>query len=556
MNFEGEGRCGRIDVIKGITIKLKPRAEKKKKVACFLHYECHFTTRDVISLRVILVTILSIGSSSCHQSNSPKRGPLAVLQHAHLGTVGGVVWSITGNRPASDRATLPIMFLDFEAALVLHDHRAELPVPRPVVVPSCTSHLMITTTSHVPRPRNSLTETPPTYLRPVASLSSNRRDMPQDPNLYGQRAPKRQKKETALPSSLAFSAELASLISTSKSSSNKKSTTADPLAELAAASTSSSAARPRPSKSKPDIFAGVRSATKRKPNSNSNDEAERARGGGAKLVLKDVHGTEDDKNELAAARRKMEEKARLYAAMKRGDYVPREGEAASLVDFDKKWAEAHDPGEASGSSSEEDEDEDDNIDTEIIEYTDEFGRTRRGTRAEQLRQARRAHARDYTAAELERMSARPKAPERVIYGDAIQADAFRAVDEDAMEALARKRDRSLTPPEMKHYEADREIRTKGVGFFQFSKDEETRTQEMANLAAERENTERERQRREEEKDVRRREVEERRRVIEERRRQAGEKRARKMADSFLDGLAADLGGGGDGTAVEEQGKGD
>lgn len=387
--------------------------------------------------------------------------------------------------------------------------------------------------------------------------------MPQDPNLYGQRAPKRQKKETALSSSLAFSAELSSLISTSKSSSNsnKKNKTLDPLAELAAASTTPSsaaaaAARPRPSKSKTDIFAGVRSATKRKSN-NNNDEAERAGGGGAKLVLKEVHGTEDEKNELAAARRKMEEKARLYAAMKRGDYVPREGESAPLVDFDKKWAETRDQGKdnaASSSSSDGDDDDDDNIDTEIIEYTDEFGRTRRGTRAEQLRQARRAHARDYTAAELERMSARPKAPERVIYGDAIQADAFRAVDEDAMEALARKRDRSLTPPEMKHYEADREIRTKGVGFFQFSKDEETRTKEMANLAAERETTERERRRREEEKEVRRREVEERRRVIEERRRQVGEKRAKKMADSFLDGLAADLGGDG-GTAKEEK-KGD
>lgn len=355
--------------------------------------------------------------------------------------------------------------------------------------------------------------------------------MPQDPNLYGQRAPKRQKKETALPSSLAFSAELSSLISTSKSGNKTKTSFSS--------SSSSAAARPRPSKSKSDIFAGVRAATKRNPARGNNDEG--------KLVLKEVHGTEDEKSELAAARHKMEEKARLYAAMKRGDYVPREGESsASLVDFDRKWAETHladgDGGGNASSSSDDDDDNDDNIDTEIIEYTDEFGRTRRGTRADKLRQERRSRAREYGAAELERMSARPKAPERVIYGDAIQAEAFRAVDEDAMDALARKRDRSLTPPEMKHYEADREIRTKGVGFFQFSKDEERRTQEMADLAAERENTERERKKRDEEKEARKREVEERRRLIEERRREVGEKRARKMADSFLEGLAADLGG--------------
>lgn len=353
--------------------------------------------------------------------------------------------------------------------------------------------------------------------------------MPQDPNLYGQRAPKRQKKEAALPSSLAFSAELASLISTSKGTSSLIPT--------------GSSGRPRPSKTKNDIFAGVRA--KRKAERQQDQDRD-----DGKLVLKDVRGTEDEKNELAAARRKMEEKARLYASMKRGDYVPREGEAAPLVDFDRKWAETHSDGGASSSSDDDndndndyDDDDDDNFDREIIEYTDEFGRTRRGTRAEKTRMERRLRAQEYGTAELERMSARPKAPEKIIYGDAIQAEAFTAVDEDKMEEIARKRDRSLTPPDMKHYEADREIRTKGVGFFQFSKDEETRQKEMENLKTERETTERERKKREEEKEARRKEVEERRRVIEERRREAGEKRARRMADNFLDGLAADLGVG-------------
>lgn len=341
--------------------------------------------------------------------------------------------------------------------------------------------------------------------------------MPQDPNLYGQRAPKRQKKEIALPSSLAFSSELSSLIA------NK--------------SSSSTTARPRPSKSKPDIFAGVKAKRKAERQERERDEG--------KLVLKDAAGTEDQKKENEAARRRMEEKARLYAAMKRGDYVPKEGEAAPLVDFDRKWAQAQkdDRGHQSSSSEDDDDGEEDNVDNETVEYTDEYGRTRRGTRAEVARMERRQRVRAYAAQEAETMSARPKAPENVIYGDAIQSEAFRAADEDKMEELARKRDRSMTPPEMKHYDADSEIRTKGTGFFQFSKDEETRQSEMASLEAERLNTERERAKKDEEKEKRRREVEERRRVIEQRRIELGRKKARKIADNFLDGLAADIGEG-------------
>lgn len=361
---------------------------------------------------------------------------------------------------------------------------------------------------------------------------------PQDPNLYGQRAPKRQKKEMALPSSLAFTAELSSLISNKPSSSSAPTTT-----------TTTTAARPRPSKSKPDIFAGVKAKRKAERQQQRQD---RHRDEG-KLVLKEGRGTEEEKDQAEAARRKMEEKARLYAAMKRGDYVPKEGDATPLVDFDRKWAETRGGGGGSHSSddSEEDDerndkdedDDDDNIDTEIVEYTDEFGRTRRGTRAELARLERRRRVQQYAAEEAERMSARPRAPERVIYGDAVQADAFRAVDEEKMEALAARRDRSMTPPEMRHYDAASEIRTRGTGFYQFSRDEAARQGEMAGLEAERRATEAERGRREAEREARRREVEERRRLIETRRREVGEKKAARMAESFLDGLAADLGVG-------------
>jgi hypothetical protein len=139
------------------------------------------------------------------------------------------------------------------------------------------------------------------------------------------------------------------------------------------------------------------------------------------------------------------------------------------------------------------------------------------------------------AEELDRMSARPAMPSNLIYGDTVQTEAFRPEEEvvGKMEEIARKRDRSLTPPEMKHYEADKEFRIKGVGFYSFSKDEKLRGKEMEALEKERLDTEKVRREREEKKEARKREIEERRRAI-------GEKRAKKQADNFLDSLMPDL----------------
>ncbi len=139
---------------------------------------------------------------------------------------------------------------------------------------------------------------------------------------------------------------------------------------------------------------------------------------------------------------------------------------------------------------------------------------------------------------MDRMSARPVMPSKLIYGDTVQVAAFNPDEPVAqkMEDLAQKRDRSLTPPEMKHYEADKEIRGKGVGFYSFSKEEGTREEEMRSLERERAETERVRRERESVKEKRKKEIEERKRAI-------GEKRARRQAETFLDGLGADLGSG-------------
>jgi hypothetical protein len=333
--------------------------------------------------------------------------------------------------------------------------------------------------------------------------------MPQDPNLYGQHAPKRRKKETVISSSLDFKAHLTSLLSNTSSQ-------------------SMSTGRIKAANKKEDIFKGAKQRE-------SKQNAKKSIVGNGPLMLKETTA-EEETQELERTKRSLEEKARLYSAMRRGDYVPEDNEPAPLVDFDRKWAETNQVNRNTGLVDEsDDDDKDESEDDEFVEYEDEFGRTRRGTRAEKERMERRIRRGELGATELERMSARPKAPEKLIYGDTVQTLAFATDDLDKMEALARKRDRSLTPPDMKHYEADKEIRTKGVGFYKFSKDEKTRTEQMQSLEGERLNTEKLRDEKESQKLSRKKQIEERRKEVE-------AKRARKMADSFLSGLASDLTG--------------
>ena len=237
----------------------------------------------------------------------------------------------------------------------------------------------------------------------------------------------------------------------------------------------------------------------------------------------------------------MEEKARLYAAMKRGDYVPPGGDKTrdegSLVDFDRKWAENERRGEGNTyETSSDDDDEDGASDEELVDYEDEFGRQRRGTRAEAAREERRKNTQAHIAEEPDRFSARPSQPSQLIYGDTVQAAAFNPDEPIAeqMEDLAKKRDRSVTPPEEVHYDANGEVRSKGVGFYGFSKDKETRKKEMEALERERAETERAKREREAKRDKRKKEIEERRRAIR-------AKRGEKQAEMFLEGLEQDLG---------------
>ncbi|KAH8808424.1 hypothetical protein F5884DRAFT_792174 [Xylogone sp. PMI_703] len=347
--------------------------------------------------------------------------------------------------------------------------------------------------------------------------------MSSDAHLYGIRKPKNQTKEISSSTSLAFASTLSSLLSSSKR--------ADP--STSSSTTTTSAGRPRPSKTKDDIFKTHNKNTKKRALRDLEEDESDFR---AKLGRQDLGAV--DAEVLHRSKRKMEQKARLYAEMKKGDYVAGEDDPDALVDFDRKWAESRDAG-AESSESDDDERSSGKLagsKDEVVEYEDEYGRLRRGTKADAERMEKKKRNKLLGQEELDRMSARPAMPTQLIYGDTIQAAAFDPDESTAqqMEDIARKHDRSPTPPEKKHYEADKEIRTKGVGFYSFSKDEKVREAEMEALEKERAETERLRKEREGMKQARKKEIEERRKAI-------SEKRAKKQADAFLDGLTSDLG---------------
>lgn len=338
-----------------------------------------------------------------------------------------------------------------------------------------------------------------------------------DGSLYGVPRPKHTPKSTIHHSTAhSFAASLSSLIATS---STKNSTTG---------------AKPRISRArKDDIFATHNKGTKKRAAADISD------GGRAEQEHQTNIGTVDY-DTLHRSKRKMEEKAQLYAAMKRGDWVPpkrgiNDEESGSLVDFDRKWAES----EAAGGEKDDTSSDDggDSEEEEMVEYTDEFGRTRKGIKAEVARQQRQQRIAANADQELAEMSARPAMPSGVIYGDAVQSAAFNPDEAAAkmMRELAEKRDRSATPPEETHYDATKEVRSKGMGFYQFSRDKETREKEMQNLEKEREETATREKEREERKQKKLQELEERRRKIK-------EKRGEREAEGFLKSLEGELGG--------------
>jgi hypothetical protein len=302
--------------------------------------------------------------------------------------------------------------------------------------------------------------------------------MPADQDsLYGKpRAKKANNEQTA--SNLSFSSQLSSLIAQGTN-------------------TASSHGRQRPSKApKSDLFSKHNKGSQKRAAADLADD---------NRALKQVHRSTRDLGAVDAAvlgrsRRHMEEKVRIYEDMKKGlhlhgdsddDDTPidpsdpdaylrrlRRKEKEALVDFDLKHANEQE--------YKQDESDDDNA--SIVSYEDEFGRSRRGTRAEAAEASRAKDEEAGGSAAQERW--RPARPENLIYGEAVQTEAFNPDSNLAsqMSHLAARRDRSPTPPEQKHYDAEEEVRNRGTGFYSFSTNAEERKKQMEDLKAMREHT--------------------------------------------------------------------
>lgn len=325
-----------------------------------------------------------------------------------------------------------------------------------------------------------------------------------DAHLYGSK-PKSRTKAKAISSSstLAFSSTLSNLIKASSSDSNKPST-----------------GRTRPQKE--DIFKTHNKNVKKRAlkDLEDSDFTQKHRG-------RTTNEKEEDEAAFRRTKRRMEEKARLYNALKRGDIEDRDDKYG--VDFDLKWAEKNEKGEASSSSESESEASEE----ELVEYVDEFGRTRKGTRAAAAREARRRN--NLAADEPDRFSARPSMPGNIIYGDTVQTHAFNPDETIAqqMAELAAKRDKELTPPPELHFDGRAEARQRGTGFFHFSKDEEERQEQMGRMEKDREETDRVRRERKEA-------IEKRKEMVREKKRIIAEKRSKGQAEKFLDELGTQL----------------
>jgi len=327
-----------------------------------------------------------------------------------------------------------------------------------------------------------------------------------DAHLYGQRPASRTKsKEITTAGSIDFASTLSSLIKNATSSDSSKPTTAG---------------RARPKKE--DIFKTHNKGVKKRALKDLED---------SDFTQKHRGRTSDEKAEDEAhwkrTKRRMEQKARLYNALKRGDIEDLDDKYG--VDFDRKWAEKRDKGDPDTDASSSDSDA---SDEEQVEYVDEFGRTRTGTRAEAAREERRK--RTLAADEPDRFSARPSMPSELIYGDTVQTNAFNPDEPIAqqMAELAAKRDKTPTPP-VEHFDARKEMRQHGTAFFNFAKDEDERQQQLSQLEKEREETEKMRSKREER-------IAERKAKIQEKKRAVQDRRNKTQVDRFLDNLGAEL----------------
>ncbi|KAG9010739.1 hypothetical protein FRB94_010016 [Tulasnella sp. JGI-2019a] len=214
--------------------------------------------------------------------------------------------------------------------------------------------------------------------------------------------------------------------------------------------------------------------------------------GVAERSARDIELEEVSQQTVESARAALERKSKIYEKLQKGLHggINEKQYDALLVDFDKK-AEAGESFE----SNEDDVDEsltvpepprDDDAEDPIVEYQDEYGRARTARRSEVPREFLREPEVEEQEQEYD--------PNIICEGSDNPEGHFPTYEPSAarLEKINADLQESLKDP-LQHYDASRDNRSKGAGFYQFSADEETRRREMEELKAARNETVEERQ---------------------------------------------------------------
>lgn len=209
---------------------------------------------------------------------------------------------------------------------------------------------------------------------------------------------------------------------------------------------------------------------------------------------KDAEQKIEEQKTLDKAREKLEEKAKLYEKMTKGDFIDEEVEDMYLVDFTQKIIDKHKEMEAFGANrgsrkaGEGEDDDDDNLSEkdipppqdpseEWVDYVDSLGRSRRCMKKDL------PHLLEMDKNLQGRLFVSP-ANEKTLLSEDMRKELQRQQwEEEEREALKR-------PMGPIHYEdiRENEARQLGVGYFAFARDKELRNKQMKTLEMLREQT--------------------------------------------------------------------
>ncbi|XP_072178421.1 coiled-coil domain-containing protein 174-like [Diadema setosum] len=277
---------------------------------------------------------------------------------------------------------------------------------------------------------------------------------------------------------------------------------------------------------------GARPAESKKPNIWSKKNA-----GVKARAEKDLEKLEEERNELENARSKLEAKAKFYEKMTKDGGLPNsDGGEHFLVDFEKKALDNLDELRSRGVGPlprEEAEKEvvdrlaeDDDIpppanrDEEWVDYTDSLGRSRRCMRKDLPHLISMDKNLNPQAYQEKEEKTKPEKGEEL--PDLMSNDMYREMLRKKWEA--EEEAASNGPQGSTHYQNVKydEVRDLGVGYFDFSKDQTERNEQMERLQLLRDETLEQRQRREKLKAKRKAAMKARLEKVKERKRQRGE----------------------------------